>query len=179
VNNKTIWFICAVCVFANTILGQSAAEIKEKFGQPIEAYSVSESIWMTPEFTTDGQVCSMRLYPKRISSTTNYLSNELNKWELKEVIDKIAPLKTRGKRSRFFGFTNFMGQMYSKIYNYENIRFSFLASLNLGRAGIKLTKPTSDKKKVPEDTTPKDEMLIPNDATIVTIVWVNKTCAEK
>src|SRR5215470_2411135 len=57
--------------------GQSRAEIEAKFGQPVNTYSVSEKIWMSPDYTLDGQVCRMTFYPRRFSSTTNYLVNEL------------------------------------------------------------------------------------------------------
>jgi hypothetical protein len=55
----------------NSMFGQTAAQLKDKYGEPMQAYSVSEHVWMTPKFTSDGQLCEMRLYPKHISHTTN------------------------------------------------------------------------------------------------------------
>ena len=76
--------------------GQNRAEIEAKFGQPVNAYKVSESIWMSPEYASDGQVCRMTFYPRRFSSTTNYLVNELPFDEFKRVIDTIVPVAIRG-----------------------------------------------------------------------------------
>jgi hypothetical protein len=167
-----------VCIFANTIFGQTSAQIKEKYGQPIEAYSVSENIWMTPEFTADGQVCQMRLYPKRISVTTNYLSNKLNYWELKEVLNQLAPTETRGNRTKFFGFTLFLGQMSNIIYGYDKVSFNFLASLNLRKVEFKKQDSLTSEKEQPKDEKTNNEMIVPRDADIVTIIWKEKTCAK-
>src|SRR3712207_3309528 len=93
-------FVLLFCGFANIASGQNAAQILEKYGQPVEAYSISERIWMTPEFAADGQVCKVRLYPKRISETTNFFLDKLDYWELNKVINQLPPLETRGKPSR-------------------------------------------------------------------------------
>ena len=45
---------------------QTSADLQGKYGKSLEVYSVSQSIWMTPEYSPDGQVCRMRLYPKRL-----------------------------------------------------------------------------------------------------------------
>ena len=42
---------------SGSAFGQTAGELREKYGRPVEAYSVSEHIWMTPDFTDDGQLC--------------------------------------------------------------------------------------------------------------------------
>ena len=175
-----LYAIFLFCVSAIATFGQNAAQIQEKYGQPVEAYSVSKSIWMTPEFAAAGQVCKMRLYPKRISATTNYLSDKLDYWELKDVLNQIAPAETRGKRTRLFGLTIFSGQMSDTIYSYENISFSFLASLNL--RGLEFKKPEQSKtqpKPVKDEEKPNEELIVPRDAEIVTIVWREQTCARK
>lgn len=48
---------------------QTVSHIEQKFGKPIAVYSVSEHIWMTPEYATDGQVCRISLYPKHVSGS--------------------------------------------------------------------------------------------------------------
>ena len=40
--------------------GQTVSEIEGKYGKPVNAYSVSEHIWMTPDYTADGQVVEER-----------------------------------------------------------------------------------------------------------------------
>lgn len=56
-------------------VGQTRTEIEDSFGQPVKAYAVSEHIWMSPDYASDGQVCRMTFYPRRFSSTTNYLTH--------------------------------------------------------------------------------------------------------
>jgi hypothetical protein len=75
----------------NSAIGQTVADVETEYGKPTPAYSVSEHIWMTPEYAFDGQVCRMRLYPKRISADTNYLSQKLPFEELREVLNELVP----------------------------------------------------------------------------------------
>lgn len=89
----------------NSAFGQSAAEIKVKYGKAVKVYSVSEHIWMTPEYAVDGQVCRMRLYPKRHAGDTNYLSQKLPFEELREVLNRLIPIHKRGAKEPGFGAT--------------------------------------------------------------------------
>ena len=78
-------------LFLSTAQGQTMADLERDYGKPTYAYSVSEHIWMTPEYTSDGQVCRARLYPKRISIRTESLAKELPFQELKEVLNQLIP----------------------------------------------------------------------------------------
>lgn len=83
-------------------VGQTRAQIEANFGQPVKAYSVTEDIWMSPEYASDGQVCRMVFYPRRFSSTTNYLRNQLPFNEFRKVIDAIVPVAIRGAQKEPF-----------------------------------------------------------------------------
>ena len=83
--------------------GQSRTEIEAKFGEPVNAYTVSEKIWMSPEYASDGQVCRMTFYPRQFSSTTNFLTNELPFDEFRSVIDAVVPVVLRGTQKEPFG----------------------------------------------------------------------------
>ena len=83
--------------------GQTRAEIEAKFGEPVNAYTVSEKIWMSPEYASDGQVCRMTFYPRQFSSTTNFLTNELPFDEFRSVIDAVVPVVLRGTQKEPFG----------------------------------------------------------------------------
>ena len=58
---KRIANLAVVMTVFNVVsaFGQSRAEIEAKFGQPVNTYSVGGSIWMSPEYASDGQVCRM------------------------------------------------------------------------------------------------------------------------
>ena len=76
--------ILMVVFIVVSAFGQTQTEIEAKFGPPVNAYKVGERIWMTPEYASDGQVCRMIFYPRRFSSTTNYLTSQLPFDEFKE-----------------------------------------------------------------------------------------------
>jgi hypothetical protein len=81
---------------ATLALGQTAKDIETKFGEPTNAYSVSEHIWMTPEYGADGQVCQMRFYPKRIGPNIDFLSTHLRFDQLTAILNRLVPPNIRG-----------------------------------------------------------------------------------
>ena len=82
--------------------GQSRAEIEAKFGEPVNAYTVSEKIWMSPEYASDGQVCRTTFHPRQFSSTTSFLTKELPFDEFRSVIDAVVPVVLRGTQKEPF-----------------------------------------------------------------------------
>ena len=65
-------------LFVTSASGQKISDIEKEYGTPTQAaYSLSEHIWMTPEYGTDGEICRARLDPKRIALKTDYLAKEL------------------------------------------------------------------------------------------------------
>ncbi len=139
---------------------QSKADIENKYGTPISAYSVSENIWMTPEFTRDGQLCMARLYPKQIDANTNYLQGRLSLWDVKDVFDQLAPISVRGRKIDDLGLSVTGNSVFQALV-YEKVRINFVSSL--GRS--------KDAKE--EDVTEFRGIERPQ---IVTITWTNRTC---
>jgi hypothetical protein len=80
--SKTL-LLLILTVAAIPVASQTVSEIEKTQGKPMRAYSVSEHIWMTPDFATDGQVCRMRFYPTRFYRGTVYLDGHLIFSELK------------------------------------------------------------------------------------------------
>lgn len=107
---------------------QSGADIETKYGPPISSYSVSENIWMTPEFTGDEQLCIVRLYPKQIDPNTNYLQGRLSRWEVKEVFDQLAPVPVRGRKLEDLGLLVIGNSVFQGLV-YERERINFVSSL--------------------------------------------------
>ena len=64
--------ICVVPTFAQTV-----SNVERRYGKSVSVYSVSEHIWMTPDYSANGQVCRMRLYPRRLGPKTDYLGSQL------------------------------------------------------------------------------------------------------
>ena len=173
---QTILLAYLFCISGVATFGQTATQFKEQYGQPIEAYSVSEHIWMTPEFAADGQICSVRLYPKRISPADNFLTDKLYPGELTEVLEKLVPLETRGKRTEFFGLTLMLGQMASTSFNYEQVSIGFLASLTFNRTSGSGTSTLV--KSTQAGQAEVQALVIPSNAEIATISWTGRVCLK-
>src|ERR1700753_2810391 len=99
----TTTFILMLCF--NAASGQTASDVEKRYGKPVNAYSVSEHIWMTPEYAADGRMCRATLYHKRISPETNYLATYMPMGELLGVFNELAPPDTRGAKKEYFGST--------------------------------------------------------------------------
>jgi hypothetical protein len=186
--NKLMLLIVSFLFSLNISFGQTASDIELKYGKPTNAYSVSEYIWMTPEYTVDGQVCRMRLYPKRISGNTNYVSGQLPFDDFRRVVDQIVPLDKRGaKREPFYnGWATGGGAMWA-IFTYEKVRITYSASFKIDADAWKESKPfvfSEELLSLPEKESkssekPEDDFLSYREskAEIVTITWLDRKCA--
>jgi hypothetical protein len=144
---------------------QTLSELETKYGAPVKSYSVSENIWMSPEFTPDGQLCMARLYPKKIDATTNYLSSMLSLWEVEDMFNDLAPTTARGKKKEDYGKL-IIGSMVFAGFGYENVRIDFTSPLS---------SAFRDKKQAEEVA----EFPGIQSAQIVTITWLNRKCAAR
>ena len=183
---KTRLTLLLVSLLVTTITGfsQRSSDIETKYGKPTNAYSVSVYIWMTPDYGVDGQVCRMRLYPKRISGNTNYVVKELPFDDFKNVVDQIVPLAERGaKRQPFDGsWTTGGGSMWA-TFTYEKVRITYSAGFSVA------FDPTILKRgdfvfNVDPDTKPiesNDDFLLfhTSKVEIVTIVWLQRKCRNQ
>ena len=183
---KLIAKLAIVMTFFSVVsaFGQSRAELEAKFGQPVNAYLVSERIWMSPEYASDGQVCRMIFYPRRFSSTTNYLANQLPFNEFRSVIDAIVPVAIRGAQKEPFGngLWNGGGGVAWANFIYERVTISYVASFQFNPA-LGLGEPVNlddEVSKRPEKPKPvKEDFSLYNDSTaeIVTVQWVGRKCS--
>src|SRR5262245_10326616 len=105
------------------VAAQTAIEIEQAFGKPILAYTVTEHIWMTPDFNADGEVCRMRFYPRRTDFYGSYLGGNLRLEELKRILNQIVPPARRGKVITIDGLSNIGGGIIQTPYSYEKVTF--------------------------------------------------------
>jgi hypothetical protein len=165
-------------------LGQSRADIEAKFGQPVNAYAVSDKIWMSPAYASDGQVCRMTFYPRRFSSTTNYLTNQLPFDEFRSVIDAIVPTSIRGAQKEPFGngLWNGGGGVLWANFIYERVTISYVAGFRINSAlgmgepvnlsGSEVSKQQEKPKPIKEDFS----LYSGSAAEIVTVQWNDRKC---
>ncbi len=111
--------------------GQTASDLETKYGKALSAYVVNENIWMMPDYAPDGQVCGMRLVPKRIGPNTNYLTKQLPFEELKEVLNQLVPLDLRGPKKEPFGQTATGGGAAWTTHTYAKVTFIFTSSFRV------------------------------------------------
>jgi hypothetical protein len=178
-----IFMLCVSSAF-----GQTASDIELKYGKPVSSYSVSEHIWMTADYAVDGQVCQMRLYPKRIAPDTNYLTQKLPFEELTAVLNRLVPSNDRGGKKETFGITATGGGASWTTYAYEKVTFVFASSLRLDPDSEKGLQPytflvpetlndaQSENTKLSEFDFSRSKG---SDAEIVTIKWNDRKCVNK
>lgn len=170
-------------LFVTSASGQTASDIEKEYGAPTQAYSVSEHIWMTPEYGIDGQICRARLYPKRISAKTNYLWKELPFYELREVLDRLIPRAQRGFAREFFGETELGGGMGWTTYPYENVSIVFLFAGSVDPEILKRIEsfrvesfPVQRNQKTPPSY--RDIPFSGDGIEIATINWTKRKCGD-
>jgi hypothetical protein len=176
----------ALTIFtAVSAFGQNRAEIEAKFGQPVNAYSVGERIWMSPEYASDGQVCRMTFYPKRFSSTTNFLTNELPFDDFRSVIDVMVPVATRGAQKESFGhgLWTVAGSVRSATFVYELVTIQYGATfrhdpkLGMGEP-VKLEDEDPKRQENPKPVKEGFSSYSGSTAEMVIVRWNDRNCTE-
>lgn len=182
---KIQFAVLILLLFVTTAPAQTASEIESRFGPPIRVYSLTEHIWMMPDYTSDGQVCQMKLFPKRVGPKTAYLSNHLPFEELKPILNQLVPPATRGLKGNSFGLTHTGGGIAWTTYSYEKASFVFSFGMRLSNESLKQPEPvTFSAEEIlayskPAKTPPSDgdfDNSQTADVEIVTITWTGRKC---
>ena len=140
---------------------------------------------MTPSYTSEGQVCQMKLFPKRVGADTDYLSTQLPFEELKSILNLVVPPAARGLKRDAFGLTDTGGGMAWTTYPYEKVNFIFAFRMRPGEGSLKpseshsfpISAITSNRKpvKIPPSDDDFDNSQ-PANIEIVTIEWPGRKC---
>lgn len=195
---KNVQCLLAVCValFCSILVyGQTEQEIEEKYGKPLKAYMVSNSIYMLPQYNS-GQLYSVTLYCSRIKihhgdSFPSLHGNCKLPWsELKTVLDTLTPKSERGVLKSVYE-ENIYGQI-STTYEYENVSIYFLSFSSDGETKVsrlntdpQVTESQSAlaNKPSPSGALPKTVEDISartgHAAEFVQIIWLNRKQARK
>lgn len=182
---RNIVALLLVLIASEAIYAQTAADIQSKYGKPVDVYSVSEHIWMTPQYASDGQVCSMRLYPKRISDNTNYGAHDLPFNELRDVLNALVRVETRGPKKESFGATATGGGAAWTTYDYENVTFTFVSFLParsydgvMLKRGEYVFPPLENKSQSRESNPSSNDFVewVSQQTEIVAVTWRRRNC---
>ena len=182
--NQTAYILCALALCVSPAFGQTRQEIENKFGKPTQIYSVDDHIWMSPEFTSDGQVCQMTLYPKRVLERSTYLGG-LPAWELKRTLDKIAPSSERGME--LLGGLTWVGGVATTINAYENINIVSLSPFHVEYIKLSKEPSTTEQKdesvdidlQVKKKGRPSIDLPDIDPPEVVVITWKRRKCSDQ
>lgn len=182
--SKTL-LLLILTISAVPVASQTLPEIEAKYGKPTLAYSVTDAIWMTPDFAADGQVCRMRFYPKSFYRNTVYLDHRLRFRELKWILNQIVPPSSRGKRKTSFGLSTLGGGLVSTAYEYEKVTFTFAYTLRFridpkaleqGEFVLLDDFPVTELPPPPPPSESDFDDTI--EGEVVSLRWNDRTCAE-
>ena len=188
-HNKLAIAVVVLCVSA--VSGQTRSEFAKKYGKTAVPYEVSEHILMTPEYTTDGHVCMVRLHPIPVAPNANDVSRRLPFEELRRVLKELIPPRSRGAKKEPFVTGAAGGGVDWMVYEYENVRFTFSASFRFGpdswkrRGEYVFTIKPEDvlaQPPKPQDSTPSDDDFPSSKHSmtqLVTIRWNGRECAKQ
>jgi hypothetical protein len=168
-------------------LGQTVSDFELKYGKPAPVYSVSEHIWMTPEYAGDGQVCRITLFPKHVSGNSTYIGVTLQFWELQNLLNSLVPPNKRGLKTTLnFGATATGGPAAWTTYPYEKVTFTFIVSASkstdlplLRKGEFKFSVPATDYVVKRADLAPSANDFLRSESSrteVVTVQWNDRKC---
>src|SRR4051812_34256395 len=96
--------IASIFEIAPPAQGQSAGELRAKYGAPVEAYEIRPHVLMTVKYSEDGQVYEY-VIEARHTSRDQVAGESLMSVEIaREIVDEVLPLPQRGRRKSSGGF---------------------------------------------------------------------------
>lgn len=168
---------------------QTVTDFQAKYGKSVDVYSVSEHILMTPEYANDGQVCKVRLTPKRVVSKTKVDSTKLVFSELRGVLNDLVPLEQRGNKKPGFGMTDLGGGTALTNYEYENVLFTFISFYRLTidpktfkSEELVLFVSDLDAIQPEKNLTPQRDDFATSDGLdieVVRVTWAGRKCVRR
>ena len=178
---RVILAILILCLFLSTAHGQTSRAFEKDYGKPIDGYSTSAHISMTPEYSSDGQVCRARLYRKQLSKGMKPVSKELPFEELKGVLNQLIPPSLRGAIKDPFRVTDLGGREGWTTYSYENVSIVFAFPVNIDPKDWKgpFTFPIENsppKQQTKTVVPPNSDFSRDDGIEVVMISWTNRPC---
>ena len=182
--NGLICFVVLFIFCINTIHGQTITNIEakyKKYNDSPNAYSVSERIWMTPEYAIGGEVCRMKFSPKR------NLVEKLPFEEFMDVLDSIvAPEKRGAKKDPFVGGATGGGIAWT-TFKYEKVTFTFSFAFDVdaaikSRKEYTFSEAYSNLDEKQEVVAKSEDDFLPyreHKFEVVAITWNDRKCGVK
>lgn len=162
INKFTDWFrwMSVVVLTGSSMLMFLAAKPQsDKFSKykTVEAYEIRPGILMMPRYAEDGQVCEIGLQRRHYTPEVIKLDSGLERKDIDEIVDELAPVSERGPKSKDFGGLDMIitaGVGMSTNIEYENISVQLFSHVVSGRKRISFI----------------------DDNVAATIIWKNRKC---
>jgi hypothetical protein len=128
------------------IFAQTAPDLERKYGPPIKVFQIRSGIFMTVKYDDVGQVCEMVIERRLTTESRVDLDSTLPDPLVKELIDELAPVNTRGKRidkgymDKSYFDTKISGDLKETEYRYENFTIRLIGNLSNGTKVLIITR---------------------------------------
>jgi hypothetical protein len=90
----------------------------------VEAYEIRPGILMMPQYAEDGQVCEITVERTNAAAETINLTPTLPRNTVMELVDELAPVGERGRRTMDFGrdyISQYAGESVTTFAEWENV----------------------------------------------------------
>jgi hypothetical protein len=178
---RVILPILILCLFLSTAHGQTSKAFEKDYGKPTDGYSASAHISMTPEYSSDGQVCRARLNRKQLSKGMKPVSKALPFEELKGVLNQLIPPRLRGAIKDPFRVTDLGGREGWTTYSYENVSIVFAFPVDIDpkdwKGAFTFPVENSPPKQESKPILSSNSDFSPNDGIeVVMVTWTHRPC---
>jgi len=175
-----IVLIVTFCTATTPAWGQSAAELQGKYS-PIEVYEIRPSVWMTPSYAIDGQVCEMVLEKRHTTNEDGkQVIDEASSFsddELQELLDELVPATERGQKKERPGYwlnTSIVGRSMSTVDTYENVLVEAVGFINDDlRTWFSKSNAASDAESAGGTDPSADHSKL-----VIVITWPKRRCTD-
>jgi hypothetical protein len=121
--------------------GQTPADLQRKYGTPANVFEVRPGVLMTVKYGDDGQASEMIVEKRRTTDAKINLNSTLPDALVKELIDELAPIETRGKRidkgymDKWYLESTISGNLIETNRRYENFTITLIGNLSSSGEG--------------------------------------------
>jgi len=125
-----------IAMFGVSAVGQTPTDLQRKYGILTNVFEVRPGVLMTVKYGDDGQVSEMVIEKRHTTDRGINLNAALPEALVKELIDELAPIETRGKRidkgykDKWYLESNISGNLTETNRRYENFTITLIGTLS-------------------------------------------------
>lgn len=130
-----------IAMFGVSAFGQTFTDLQRKYGTPTNVFEVRPGVLMTVKYGDDGQASEMVIERRHTTDASINLNSALSEALVKELIDELAPIETRGKRidkgymDKWYLESNISGNLIETNRRFENFTITLIGNLSSSGQG--------------------------------------------